>query len=259
MIIDLVVLAVLLISAAISFFRGFIREVLTIAGLLAGLFCAYTFGDDLAPIFQNWLGVTEDNNQKLFDIVPMSLVGTALAYGTIFIAVVIIVSALSYFIYRAVKAIGLGPVDRTFGVLFGLIRGALLVSLVYLPFHFGMDENSKDSFFEDSVTHTYMEDLTEYLVSFLPSSDEVENTIDDTKQKVREKTGRAAQESLREQLRNNEFLNDGEDKKSAPDSQDSLSEEMGYDSNIRDQFETLVDETNEEPLSDNNPEQSPVY
>ena len=89
MIIDLVVGAIALISAIISFLRGFIREVLTIAGVVAGFFAAVFFGPKLSPVFDKWLGVTDDleGAKKLFDIIPMSIVADVCAYAVVFIFV----------------------------------------------------------------------------------------------------------------------------------------------------------------------------
>ena len=108
MIIDLVVVAILLISAVISFLRGLIRETLTIAGMIGGLFAAYSFGDNLSPIFRNWLNVDPEAEvqQKLFDVIPYSIIADGLAYISIFIVVIIIISVISHFIGATIKVYG---------------------------------------------------------------------------------------------------------------------------------------------------------
>ena len=95
MIIDLVVGAVILVSAVISFFRGFIRETLTIAGVAGGGFAAILFGPSLAPTFRNWLGIVDGEPvEKLFDLVPMTIIANVCAYAAIFIGVVITISVI---------------------------------------------------------------------------------------------------------------------------------------------------------------------
>ena len=180
MIIDLVVAAIMLISAAISFLRGLIRETLTIAGIVGGLFAAYAFGDNLSPVFRRWLDVDPEAEvpKKLFEVIPYSIVADGLAYACIFIAVVIIISVISHFIGGAIRAMGLGPVDRTLGVFFGLGRGILLLGLIYLPFHLLMDTESKTKYFNDSKAFGYIENTSEFLAEFLPSSEEVDEKID---------------------------------------------------------------------------------
>lgn len=183
MIIDIVVALVVLSSALISFMRGFIREVLTIAGVVGGILAAVFVGPSLAPTVRVWFGVGEgadtENAKKLFDLIPMEVVADVTTYGAIFITVVIVLSVLSHFISGAVKAIGLGPVDRSLGVIFGVARALVLLGLFYLPFHFGMPERPKQEFFKDSQTHYFIEKIAIEMAAYLPESDEVKEETDD--------------------------------------------------------------------------------
>lgn len=186
MIIDILVGVVALLSALISFFRGFIREVLTIAGVAGGIFAAIFFGPSLAPILRGWLGAGEGDEEptKLFDLIPMSLIADIAAYGAVFIIVVIIISVISHFTAGAAKAIGLGPIDRTLGVIFGVGRALVLLALLYLPFHLLMEQSTKDEYFGDSHTFFMIEKTSAFIASFLPDTEEVEETAQD---KIRDK------------------------------------------------------------------------
>lgn len=182
MIIDIVVALVVLSSALISFMRGFIREVLTIAGVVGGILAAVFLGPSLAPTVRVWFGVGEgdpENAKKLFDIIPYEVVADVTTYGAIFIAVVIVLSVLSHFISGAAKAIGLGPVDRSLGAIFGVARGLILLGLFYLPFHMMMPEKRKDDFFEGSQTHYFIEKIAAAMEAYLPESDDVKEETDD--------------------------------------------------------------------------------
>ncbi len=204
MIIDIVVGVVTLLSALISFLRGFIREVLTIAGVVGGLVAAYFMGPALAPIFKDWLNAgPDDEPQKLFDIVPLSLVGDIAAYGAVFVIVVIILSVISHFTAGAAKAMGLGPIDRTLGVMFGIVRSVILLGLLYLPFHLLMDQETKDEIFAGSRTHYIIEKTADFMVKFLPESQQVEET---------------AQDKIKEKLKEQDILRSDDDKK--PDAAD---------------------------------------
>lgn len=185
MIIDIVVGVVTLLSGLISFLRGFIREVLTIAGVVGGLVAAYFLGPRLAPTFKSWLGAGPgENPDKLFDIVPLGLVGDVAAYGAVFVVVVIILSVISHFTAGAARAMGLGPVDRTLGVIFGIARAVVLLGLLYLPFHLLMDDATKADVFKGSRTHYLIEKTAAYMVKLLPDSQTVEVTAQD---KIKEK------------------------------------------------------------------------
>jgi membrane protein required for colicin V production len=171
MVIDIIVLAVLLISALISFIRGFIRETLTILGVVGGLAAAYFGGPMLSPFIKDWLGVVEgEKPELLMGILPYPILADILSYGVIFILVVIILSIVSHILAETVRAIGLGAIDRTLGVLFGLARGLLVVAVLYLPFHLSADAETKARWFEGSKTHVWVEALAEQLAKLLPES-----------------------------------------------------------------------------------------
>lgn len=231
MIIDIVIGCIVLISAAISFLRGFIREVLTIAGVAAGVFAAILFGPKLSPVFDNWLGVNDNPEeiQKLFDIIPMNIVSDICAYAVIFVFVVIIVSVISHFTAGAAKAMGLGPIDRTLGVIFGIVRAVILLSLLYLPFHKLMSVEAKDEYFGESKGHYYIEKTSNYIAKFLPTSVEVEETVKDT-----------ADKTIKGKLMENNFLED-KDKPITIKAEPEKKDETGYKEEERDELEDLFE------------------
>ncbi len=228
MIIDIVVGVIVLISAAISFLRGLIRESLTIAGVVGGFFAAVFFGPKLAPTFNKWLGVSPDseNIEKLFDIVPMNIVADICAYASVFIIVVIAISVISHFTAGAAKAMGLGPIDRTLGVIFGILRAIILLGLLYMPFHLLMDQPSKNKYFAESKTHGLIEGTSEYLSRFLPSSSEVENTVKDV-----------TEGEIKKKLFENDILYN---KDAKPKAKKSGSEETGYERDEREELKDLM-------------------
>ncbi|HPD82234.1 MAG: CvpA family protein [Alphaproteobacteria bacterium] len=237
MIIDIVVGAVVVISAIISFLRGLIREVLTIAGVVGGFFAAVFFGPKLSPTFANWLGVPENLDdpevkvEKLFDLVPMNIVADICAYAAVFILVVIMISVISHFVAGAAKAMGLGPIDRTLGVIFGIGRAIVLLGLLYLPFHLLMDEDSKAKYFADSKTHPVIEGTAEYMTRFLPSSDKVKDKVDDV-----------TESEIKKKLFENDILFNEKDKTQSQTSEEKPKDETGYDAKERDQLDELIQE-----------------
>jgi membrane protein required for colicin V production len=124
--VDIVVIAVVAISALIAFLRGFVREVLTIGSWLgASLVTLYGF-PLLQPKFEQWI-----SSKLAADIVC----GISLFLGSL-----IIFSILSHMVARFVRGSALTAVDRSLGLLFGLVRGAILVSLAYMLI-FALDPN----------------------------------------------------------------------------------------------------------------------
>ena len=230
MIVDIVVLAVLLISAVIAFLRGFIREVLTIMGILGGLIAASLGGVHLSIYIQEWIGIEESTNPDLlFGILPHALVADSLAYGGIFIVVIIILSILSHILAEAVQNMGLGAIDRTFGVIFGIIRGVVLLGVLYLPVYLLVSDDAKTTWFEGSKTHIYLEKSSSVLSSFLPSKT-VEKLYTDT-QKIEEALG------ARKKLQDINVLRKEEEKE-----QKHKKDSTGYSDEFREEMDDLFKE-----------------
>jgi membrane protein required for colicin V production len=123
---DLVVLAVVLISGFLAFFRGFIREALSIGAWVAAFFAGVYGFPILAP--------------SLVDVVPDPALVPWVAGIVIGLITVIVLSLLAHYLAKAMQVEGLGAIDRSLGFLFGLARGAVLVSLSFLMIQWALDD-----------------------------------------------------------------------------------------------------------------------
>ncbi|MCH7943542.1 MAG: CvpA family protein [Proteobacteria bacterium] len=117
-VIDLSVIVILLISGALAFFRGAVREFLAIAGWVAAGAAAYYGFDYVKPFVSPYIGIP--------------LLTDAITSGGIFIAAMVVLSLISGAISRRIKTSRLESLDRSLGFLFGLVRGALVVCIAYL-------------------------------------------------------------------------------------------------------------------------------
>lgn len=233
MLIDVIILGILLVSAVFAFLRGFIREVLTILGVVGGLAASLAFGKKLVPLFSQWLGVDPDAEepQKFFDIIPYTVAADVLAYASIFLVVVIVLSVVSNFLAKGARTLGLGAIDRTLGVVFGIARGVIVLAVLYLLPYLLFTEETRKEWFKDSRTIVYIETTSAWLAEFLPDS--VKNTNTDT-------AGTAANsmaKATREKLKDLDLLNSDEIPKDNP----SL-EEDGYERDQRQDMQELIQE-----------------
>lgn len=188
MILDIVIVTVLLISAVIAFFRGFIKEVLTIFGLGGAALGAFLFGAKMAGPFESWLVKEDESNYKYFDIIPDDILALVLAYLAVFVVIFIVMTVLGHFISKAAQAMGLGPVDRSLGVLFGLVRGILLLGILYLPFSLIMEEEEFPEFVQQSRLIPVVDTVVDWgidvaglerpLEDAVPDEDNIKNSID---------------------------------------------------------------------------------
>ncbi len=193
---DIIVLIVLFGSVLIAFFRGFIREVLTIFGIVGGILASYIGGPVLVPLMNDMMGVVEGADPvKYFGPITDVVVATGLAYAVVLITFSILFSVAGHYISKSAKKLGLGALDRTLGVVFGLVRGVLVLGIMYiLPYHVIGEDEKKEYNLSDSRSLVYLETTTEWISGFLPKSaeDKIEqaqdsaNNITDTRKKLEE-------------------------------------------------------------------------
>lgn len=115
---DYVILGVLGLSLLVGLWRGLISEVMALAVWIAAFWVAWLLGDDVAA----WLG----------DSVTLPSARAALGYAACFIAVLLVGALLRVVLHKLVEGTGLGGTDRLLGLVFGLARGLLLVTLAVL-------------------------------------------------------------------------------------------------------------------------------
>lgn len=115
---DLVVVAVLVISGIIAFFRGFVHEVLAI-GAWVGAALATLYGlPHLRPVAREYI--------------PLTWAADLAAGAAIFLIVLMVLALMTRALSRRVQNSALGALDRSLGFLFGLARGALVVAVGFL-------------------------------------------------------------------------------------------------------------------------------
>jgi membrane protein required for colicin V production len=151
---DLTVAVLILLSGIFAMARGFIREVLSLASWVgAALVTLWGFG--LArPYTRAFI-----SNALLADIVT----GVAL-----FIVSLIVFSMVGGGIASLVRGTGLNALDRSLGFVFGLIRGALLVAVMWLGVAWAIPPADRPDWLRDARTRPLVEGLAEYLRGFAP-------------------------------------------------------------------------------------------
>jgi len=115
---DIVVVVILCFCLIRGGFRGLIKELSSIVGVLAGFYGAYTYYPRLAAILAKW--ITDDGFRNI------------LAFMAIFCVVFIAISVLGIIIRYILNTAASGWVDRMGGVFFGLLKGGLIVAVLFI-------------------------------------------------------------------------------------------------------------------------------
>lgn len=116
--VDWLIIAILVISALISIKRGFVKEALSLAIWLVAFFVASTFSPLLAPILASTIDAVSIQQMAAFAI--------------LFIATLIVGGGVNYLLATLIKISGLTGTDRLFGVIFGMIRGGVIVMFLVI-------------------------------------------------------------------------------------------------------------------------------
>ena len=125
--IDLVLALIILIAAIQGFRKGFIVEIASLAALILGIWGAIKFSDWTAGFISN----TMDIHSK--HIVTIAFIVT-------FIVIVVVIHILGKMLDNAIKAVALGFLNRLAGIIFGVLKTAVILSILLLLFD-SLDEN----------------------------------------------------------------------------------------------------------------------
>jgi membrane protein required for colicin V production len=114
--VDWILLAVLGLSFLLGLWRGIVQEVLSLVGWVAAFYVSQMY----APMAAAWLPM-EGSSQML---------RYAAGFVVVFVAVLVATVLVSWVVKKLISAVGLGPLDRLLGSLFGLMRGVVILLAV---------------------------------------------------------------------------------------------------------------------------------
>src|ERR1700694_1938819 len=160
-ILDLVLLAVMLLSGLLAMVRGFMREILSIAAWgTAAVTTLYAFSK-LLPTAKTYF-----NNDT---------VATVVVVAGVFVGTLILVSIVTVRISDMILDSRIGALDRTLGFLFGLARGLLIVVVAYQVFVWLGPDQQRPEPITGAKSRVVLQGTGDWLMSLLP--DDPENTI----------------------------------------------------------------------------------
>ena len=137
----------LLLSAVLAYARGFVREVLSIAGWVLAAIVAFIFAADAKP----WVEEIPVLGDFLRDSCELSII---VAFSAVFAVALVIVSIFTPLFAGLVQKSALGGFDQGLGFLFGLLRGAILVAVALVIYDRVVPAGQGVAMVENSTTAT---------------------------------------------------------------------------------------------------------
>jgi membrane protein required for colicin V production len=132
---DILILVILGYSLVRGLFRGLVKEISSIIGVFGGFYAAYTYYHALAKLISRLI-----HNVSYLNIVSFLI---------IFCGVLIAISVLGVIIKYLLNIAFLGWVDRIGGVIFGVAKGVLVVSVIFISLTAFLPQGS--AFIKNSV------------------------------------------------------------------------------------------------------------
>ncbi len=130
-------------------FRGLIKEISSIVGVLGGFYAAYTYYGDLGKLLARWISDTTYLN--------------ILSFLIIFVGIFLVISIVGVIIKYILNISFLGWFDRICGALLGLIRGGLIVCVIFILLTAFLPKGAP--IIRDSMLSPYVAQVSEKMVN----------------------------------------------------------------------------------------------
>ena len=155
---DIVLLAVMLISGLLAMVRGFMREILSIASwIVAAGVTLYGFSRAVPYVKQ---------------YVSNELLANGIAIGGLFLGTLLVVSIITVKISDAILDSRVGALDRTLGFVFGLARGLIIMVVAFLFFAWLVPGKSQPDWARNARSRVVLQGTGDWLLSMLPDDPE---------------------------------------------------------------------------------------
>ncbi len=167
---DYAVAFILLFSMLFAFIRGFIGSFLSLAGWILAIYLSYTLFPAVKPFME----------EKIKN--PMIII--VLGHAALLIGFLIAFGIVNILAATMVKGMTTGIIDRSLGAAFGVIRGGIIVSFMFLIVSTGIsifngvdkdkeaepEVDAMPKWLSSSQSFPYMKEGSQVLASFIPDS-----------------------------------------------------------------------------------------
>lgn len=151
--IDYAISALVLISAIIGLLRGFIKEAFALVTWIVAIWVGLHYSRDFSALLQGSISY------------PSARIATA--FAALFFSTLILGGLISFILNHLIEKTGLTGTDRLTGMLFGVIRGAVLVSIMVMLA--GLTPLPEDPWWKESILIPPFQALAVWLKAHIPT------------------------------------------------------------------------------------------
>ncbi len=153
---DYVIIAILLVSMALAFIRGFTRETLSIGSWIGAIYIAFLGSPFVQPYLIGFI-----SNSWIAEMVSLFL---------IFLVSLIIFSILGNYIATYLQKTNLSFIDRLLGMIFGSVRGAIIILIGYFTLLVVLPEKDQPEMVTQSQSLPYLKLGVQAITAILPTN-----------------------------------------------------------------------------------------
>ncbi|MFZ0133409.1 MAG: CvpA family protein [Desulfobacterales bacterium] len=149
---DILTIVILAYSIIRGIFRGLIKEMSSIVGVLAGYYAAYSYYGELAAVLSRWVT----------DTVYVNIVSFLILFSVVFL----IISAIGVIIKYVLRIAFIGWLDRIFGAVFGLFKAVLIAAVLLIVATTFLPQNAP--FVKQSKLAPHVTAVSELMIEVVP-------------------------------------------------------------------------------------------
>jgi membrane protein required for colicin V production len=153
--IDYGILGICSFSALVSLMRGFVKEALSLATWVIAFWIGFHFTNPLADLLAN--------------VVKSHTLRIPLAFAILFITTLLLGALANFLIAQLVVKTGLSNTDRLLGIVFGILRGLLVIAVLLLMGRL-TTTLPQAPWWRSSAFVPYFEPLEIYLQGYMPKT-----------------------------------------------------------------------------------------
>lgn len=151
--VDYAILGLISISLVIGLFRGFVEEAFSLVLWIVAIWAGLTFSREFSVLLES--------------VISLPSARIAAAFAALFFAVLIFGALINFVLRKLVKQTGLTGSDRFAGMIFGIVRGLVVVTVCIMLA--GLTPLPEDAWWKESTLIPPFQSLAVWLREHVPS------------------------------------------------------------------------------------------
>ncbi|MDR1476746.1 MAG: CvpA family protein [Rickettsiales bacterium] len=153
---DFIFFAAVAVSAVLAYYGGFVAEAFGVAAWIGAAFATKYIYPSVQPKFADWFGA---NN--MFSAIA--------AYVSVFVAIVMALSFVNKWATGKLRRTHFDGIDHSLGFFFGLVRGVLVMALLYIAaLWFIPEKNDRPKWITEARSKSVLKVTSMFITALLP-------------------------------------------------------------------------------------------